>query len=282
MRANTGTVVILALWSVSCVAKDAAEFATGSTAAASGGPETAASSSGHNASQDPPTETAAESSSPTTSEGAATTATTSGGGESTSGGDDELCDIVSQDCADGLKCVPFSSHGANLDSAHCIPAPRTPSAPGQACKIDSGLFFDQVDDCEAGSFCFYVNDDLTGVCVEFCDPVQGCADPGAGCKIFIDGGWLNLCVASCDPLQPQSQCPDGGICARDLLRTSMPVKPIRPRNASRFLEWTTSSGDTSEPVCCHSEAAPAVRSTCQGSYSGRASQTPERSPSTTT
>jgi hypothetical protein len=141
-------------------------------------------------------------------------ASTSDGTETTSG-DAEPCDMVNQDCGEGMKCVPFSPDGGLPDSAHCIPAPRTPSAPGQACKIDSGLFFDQIDDCGAGSFCFYHKDDLTGVCVEFCDPVQGCADPGTGCKIFLEE-WLNLCVASCDPLQPQSQCPDGGICQRDL------------------------------------------------------------------
>lgn len=141
--------------------------------------------------------------------------TTLEGDGTTSGDTREPCSLTDQDCSDGMKCVPFASHGANLDSAHCIPVPPMPSALGQTCMIDSGYYSNQVDSCDAGGFCFYATLDLSeGVCVEFCDPAQGCADAGTHCSVLIDGGWLNLCTIMCDPLQPQSQCPEGGICAK--------------------------------------------------------------------
>ena len=206
MCTHTTFTVLLVLCSANCAVKEGASAATEDSSAAS-----AQASAADTNSQEQVTVTVPESSGPTTGGAEPTT----GGTEPTTGGNAEgPCSIKNQDCTEGMKCVPFSSQGANLDSAHCIPVPRMPSASGQACKIGSGLYYNQVDDCEAGNFCYYVTLGATeGVCVEFCEQDPGCANPGTVCSVLIDGGWLNLCVTLCDPLQLQPQCSEGGICA---------------------------------------------------------------------
>lgn len=125
------------------------------------------------------------------------------------------CSLVLQECPAQLKCVPFSTDGVALDSTHCVPLMAQPDAPGEACKIMSGYFYNQIDTCDAGSFCWFVDGDLVnGTCVAFCSIVDGlyfCGDPATHCSPMAQEELLNLCVPKCDPLKPE--CPPGGLCA---------------------------------------------------------------------
>jgi hypothetical protein len=102
--------------------------------------------------------------------------------------DGESCDVITQDCADGLRCtvsqdelaVPVwwahADYVAPVTPAVCL-ASKGAAAIGDACTADpvSGS-----DSCAAGGFCFTTDRDRTsGMCVALCNPASTtCADEG--------------------------------------------------------------------------------------------------------
>lgn len=119
------------------------------------------------------------------------------------------CDIWDDDCPRGERCTFWSNNGGNLpNSTRCVPLEREPAGPGEPCTAQNLGF----DDCDQGSMCFFIDETGEGECVPFCvgSPERPtCADPLRYCS--IGGGPLALCIAQCDPLDPDA-CPRGQGC----------------------------------------------------------------------
>ena len=171
-----------------------------------------------------PTTTTAEP--PTTSTGSTTTAgessSSSSEGESTEVGGSFYgvptdvgpspfeCDPYSQDCPRGEKCAPWiSGDGTQFNALKCVPVVDDPALPGEPCVTEdkgSGL-----DDCAQGSVCQDLDDQNMGTCVAQCTgtPAEPVCPAEMACAQF-NGGALDLCVPTCDPLMPE--CADGDLC----------------------------------------------------------------------
>ncbi len=132
-------------------------------------------------------------------------APTSGGG-----GSFGECDLVTQDCPEGEKCMPWANDGGAVwNSSRCSPLDPDPNAPGEPCTVE-GSGVSGIDDCASGSMCFEVDPETnTGVCRAFClEGIEPCAG-GDACFRFVPS-YVELCVGGCDPLAPD--CPEPGSC----------------------------------------------------------------------
>jgi hypothetical protein len=111
------------------------------------------------------------------------------------------CDPFAQDCAEGDKCVAYSSTGGIWDANKCVPI-LGDGLPGEPCMY--GGTVEATDDCGPDSYCFNVMDvegQAIGVCASFCsntadEPI--CA-PDTGCYIAHEGS-VNLCLSTCNPV----------------------------------------------------------------------------------
>lgn len=118
------------------------------------------------------------------------------------------CDPFAQDCADGEKCVPYSSADETWDANQCVPVTGD-GQPGDTCT--SGGASVGTDDCGPESICWDTKDVdgvLVGACTPFCggsanDPI---CEPQTSCVIANEGS-ITLCIATCDPLL--QDCADG-------------------------------------------------------------------------
>lgn len=120
------------------------------------------------------------------------------------------CDPYSQDCPRGEKCAPWiSGDGTQFNALKCVPVVDDPALPGEPCVTEaegSGL-----DDCAKGSVCQDLDDQNMGTCVAQCTgtPAEPMCPPEMACAQF-NGGALDVCVPTCDPLMPG--CADGDVC----------------------------------------------------------------------
>lgn len=111
------------------------------------------------------------------------------------------CDVFAQDCKSGEKCVPFADGGSSgWNSTRCV-AVTGDQQPGDPCTAEGDLT--GIDDCDFGATCWDVDKDTrVGHCVALCTgnadaPI--CDDPATRC-VIENGGVLNLCLPSCNPL----------------------------------------------------------------------------------
>jgi len=122
------------------------------------------------------------------------------------------CDVWSNDCNEGEKCMPWANDGGNSwNATKCVPIAETPGEPGDACMVD-GSGVSGFDDCGEHSMCWDVDEEGMGTCVAFCDGNEAspvCENPDTTCVIANDGV-LNLCLPICDPLM--SSCAEGQAC----------------------------------------------------------------------
>ena len=120
-----------------------------------------------------------------------------------------LCDLVTQDCPEGDKCIPEAGAiSSSWDGSACI-AVTGEGKIGEACEsagIDWGA-----DNCGADSFCWMleppVEGSFSGICVPFCQENGQCAE-GYSCEGF--GTDLAYCVPTCDPFL--QDCAEGFGC----------------------------------------------------------------------
>ncbi len=123
------------------------------------------------------------------------------------------CDVWTQDCGCGDKCMPWSDYeGASWNAVRCTPVAAEPKLPGEPCTVEDSPM-SGVDDCVAGAMCWRVDPEtLEGVCVAFCGGYETepeCAEPGTTC-VVANSGVLILCLPTCDPLL--AACPAGDVC----------------------------------------------------------------------
>jgi len=121
------------------------------------------------------------------------------------------CSPFAQDCAEGLKCAPFSSTGTDaLDATKCVPIPRDPDAIGQPCTVEgnkgSGL-----DSCDLGAMCWDIDEQtLTGECVAQCAGTPDNPECPADQTCLFLNDVSGLCAPLCDPLA--SGCAADDVC----------------------------------------------------------------------
>ena len=132
-------------------------------------------------------------------------------------GEGEECDLHLQDCAPGLKCMPYSTDGSTWwDATACFPVDPDPQGLGEPCQWQERPWSGH-DDCGVGQVCWSY-DQLEGECKGLCltdDPDHWnsqdytCEDPRA-----IPGTTCQDCFCYCEvPCDPLGQdCGEGEEC----------------------------------------------------------------------
>jgi hypothetical protein len=129
----------------------------------------------------------------------------------------EECELHVQDCAPGLKCMPYSTDGSTWwNAVACFPVVPDPADLGEPCQWE-GEPWSGYDDCDVGQVC-WTFEDAPGVCKGVCrtdDPdnwdesTYTCEDPLAtphtGCQECFC-----TCEVPCDPLG--QNCDEGQEC----------------------------------------------------------------------
>lgn len=142
------------------------------------------------------------------------------------------CDIWTDDCAPGQKCMPWASDGGNVwNATKCVDVAPDPDGVGEPCKaVDSPVSGE--DTCDKHMMCWDVDlDTLEGTCVAMCVgslEAPACEDPQTSCKLSSDPV-LIVCLPDCDPLL--QDCGDGEVCVPD------------PMNLGKFLCALDAGGD---------------------------------------
>jgi hypothetical protein len=139
------------------------------------------------------------------------------------GGADIECDVWSQDCPEGEKCMPWANDGGSAwNATKCSALDPNPAQPGDECTVE-GSGVSGVDNCDVASMCWAVDPETnTGYCIQFCNgspdaPI--CDDPGTACAITNDGV-LILCQALCDPLLQDCREGEGCVPIQDAFQCS--------------------------------------------------------------
>jgi hypothetical protein len=121
------------------------------------------------------------------------------------------CDIWTQDCPAGEKCMPYASGTMSWDATRCSPVDAMPNQVGDPCTV-VGNDSTGEDDCVLGAMCFAVDPESNeGVCYAMCQGSEAnatCEDPAHVCSISNEGV-LALCLPSCNPLL--QDCPMAGV-----------------------------------------------------------------------
>ncbi|HEY8378611.1 MAG TPA: ribulose phosphate epimerase [Nannocystis sp.] len=127
------------------------------------------------------------------------------------GGGDIECDVWTQDCPPGQKCMPWANDGGgSWNATKCSPVDANPGQEGDPCTVE-GSAVSGVDSCDVGLLCWYFDENNNGTCIDMCkgSPDNPTCDMGQLCDISNDGV-LILCLNTCDPLVVD--CPPGQIC----------------------------------------------------------------------
>jgi hypothetical protein len=118
------------------------------------------------------------------------------------GGIAELCNIFTQDCPPGMKCMPYANDGgSSWNSDKCVPVVDDPKQVGESCFAAEGGV-GGVDDCDLGLMCWDVDVEKNGICFELCGGAPDmpiCKALKTTCGVFAEGT-LALCFPWCDPL----------------------------------------------------------------------------------
>jgi hypothetical protein len=129
-------------------------------------------------------------------------------------GEGTECDIWTQNCADGEKCMPWANDGlGSWNATHCSPLDPAPVGIGEECVVQ-GSGVSGIDNCDIGQMCWGVDGATNlGHCIELCscDPsFPVCNTANTLCTVTNDGV-LPLCLPACNPLDPTA-CADNEGC----------------------------------------------------------------------
>ena len=120
------------------------------------------------------------------------------------------CDIWTQNCPPGQKCVPYNEGGGgSWNSLKCVDITGD-GAPGDPCTAQGGGI-SGIDDCDLGIMCWNVDERGHGTCVEQCSggPESPMCPAFTSCSITGEG-IINLCLPGCNPLL--QDCPGDDLC----------------------------------------------------------------------
>lgn len=123
------------------------------------------------------------------------------------------CDLWTQDCPRGQKCMPYADDGGSAwNAVKCTPVVQEPDLAGETCIVEVDAY-SGADSCELGAMCWDVAPETNeGVCLAMCTGSEEApvCDAGYYCPILSDGV-IVLCHPLCDPLA--QDCPPGEVCA---------------------------------------------------------------------
>ena len=124
----------------------------------------------------------------------------------------EDCDVWTQDCPEGYKCMPYANDGGSAwNGVKCFPVDPAPDPVGSPCTV-VGNGVSGLDSCDEAAMCWGVDPETAeGTCYAFCtgSPENPMCSPGFACPIYADA-ILILCHPKCDPLA--QDCADGDAC----------------------------------------------------------------------
>ena len=124
------------------------------------------------------------------------------------GGTDFPCNLYTQNCPAGDKCMPWANDGGSAwNATRCSPVVDDPREVGMACTVE-GSGVSGVDDCERGAMCFDV-DPETGQGICYAMLVGSDANPLCVDRLQapVISSTLSLCLPTCRPLR--ADCPPG-------------------------------------------------------------------------
>jgi hypothetical protein len=125
------------------------------------------------------------------------------------------CDLLADDCPEGMKCFVY---GSSWQYEHCVALAPEPAGLGEPCSW-IGPWEEHVDTCAADMFCWYPqwpdpHDQAPelgiGVCMPECAVFDGTCPEGFLCLLPTMYTDLGVCTPQCDPLQ--LTCPTGSAC----------------------------------------------------------------------
>ncbi len=162
------------------------------------------------------------------------------------GGGGTDCDLWSQDCPDGEKCMPWANDGGNAwNATRCSPVARGPGQIGDACLVE-GSYVSGIDSCDLGLMCMWVDPVANaGTCVSSCSGSEAnpvCEDPATHCEIAFEGTMV-LCLPPCDALV--QDCPEGAACYpgdNQSFVCGKPLEPVIPTGEACEREWDCAPG----------------------------------------
>ncbi|NJK33366.1 MAG: ribulose phosphate epimerase [Deltaproteobacteria bacterium] len=117
----------------------------------------------------------------------------------------EYCDLITQDCPEGEKCVAYGSTGGYWDATKCTPV-KGDQKPGEPCVLD-GIALG-TDDCDETGMCVDVEEidgQLLGTCALYCTGTLDTPMCPPGYSCVVNSGPLAFCYESCDPLLQDCQ-----------------------------------------------------------------------------
>ncbi|MBZ5708372.1 ribulose phosphate epimerase [Nannocystis pusilla] len=123
------------------------------------------------------------------------------------------CDLWTEDCPEGHKCMPYANDGGSAwNATKCVQIVPDPDQFGEPCQaIGSGVSGE--DTCDKHLMCWDIDlDTLQGTCTAMCvgsPEAPACEPPNTTCALSGDGV-LILCIPNCDPLL--QDCPEGDTC----------------------------------------------------------------------
>lgn len=165
------------------------------------------------------------------------------------------CDIFSQDCPPGDKCMPWGSDGGPWNATKCTHVVENPASAGEPCHVE-GRASSGFDDCDHQSMCFHVDPaTLEGVCTAFCSGSESnpqCRDENHYCPITGDGALL-LCLEKCHPLQ--QECPQTQAC-RPLMSEWICIRDASGDQGAHGDPCMSISGCDPGLICIGSQAVP--------------------------
>lgn len=130
------------------------------------------------------------------------------------GGESFECNLLTQDCPPGQKCMAWANDGGNAwNATRCTPIAEDPVPVDGPCHVVDAATTG-IDDCELGALCYDVDPEtLEGTCVPMCvgnEEVElYCEDPDRYCYLSGDGA-LIPCLELCDGAT--QDCPAGDAC----------------------------------------------------------------------
>lgn len=113
---------------------------------------------------------------------------------------ERMCDVFAQDCPEGEKCAPWGDGGSSWNATKCVPVTGD-GEPGEPCTAPTGGV-SGLDDCAEGVYCWDVDAESHGVCIELCGgsvDVPVCETELTHCEV-LNENVLNICYPDCDPI----------------------------------------------------------------------------------
>lgn len=122
------------------------------------------------------------------------------------------CNLLTQNCPPGYKCMSWANDGGAWNAFRCTPIAENPVPVDEPCHVE-GSATSGIDDCELGAICYDVDPEtLEGTCVPMCVGNEReiyCEDPARFCYISNDGAIIP-CLRGCDPVE--QDCLAGEAC----------------------------------------------------------------------